>query len=69
MTKIEVLAKVVELGRSSVQEIEGATAYNSVEDADAGMQEIKDHLAQLVVEGEVSFIAPGPGEVEKWEVI
>ena len=69
MTKAEVLAIVTASSPSSVQDVEGPITYDSLEDADTRMDEIRGHLNQLVIDGDLQYIAPGSGEVEKWEVV
>ncbi len=69
MTKEEVLTEVTTLGTASVQEIDSGATYETMEDADAQMDTIRAHLAQLVIDGDVTYVAPASGEVEKWQAV
>lgn len=69
MNKDQVLAKAIELECLCVQQVTSGTYHGSPEAASAQHKIVKDHLIQLVADGSVRFIQPGPGEVEKWEVI
>ncbi len=69
MTKDDVLAAVTANSPCSAQDVEGPITYESQEDADSRMDEIRGHLAQLIIDGSVTYLAPASGEVERWEVV